>query len=193
MIYGLVVFFVAFGFYLKTLCPAVFFGDSGELIAAIYTLGIPHPTGYPLYCLLGKLFTFIPLGSIAFKTNLMSAFFAAATVWLLYIIINQLTKNLAIALSSSLVFAFLGLFWSQATIAEVYTLLTFFFVAIIAIVLYWHKTKNSNWLYLLAFVYGLSLTHHRATILLLPALMILFWQNRSSIVLNFKTVLFFLR
>jgi hypothetical protein len=68
-------FITAFITYLFTLCPSIYFGDSGELIAMICTLGVPHPTGFPLYILAGKLFAFLPLASPAFRVNLMSAFF----------------------------------------------------------------------------------------------------------------------
>ena len=68
-------------------CRTIYVGDSGELVAAVYTLGIPHPSGYPLYVLLGKLWTLaVPIGSIAFRMSLFSAACAAArsrcsTVW----------------------------------------------------------------------------------------------------------------
>ncbi len=56
----------------------IYVGDSGELVAAVHTLGIPHPTGYPLYVLLGKLWTLlVPVGSIAFRMSLISAACAA--------------------------------------------------------------------------------------------------------------------
>ncbi len=86
-------FFISFVVYLKTLCPTVYVGDSGELIAAVYTLGIAHPPGYPLYCLLGKLFTFLPFGSIAFRVNLMSAFFASLTIVLVYLVVLKIQVN----------------------------------------------------------------------------------------------------
>ncbi len=165
-------FLVSFGVYLKTLCPTVYVGDSGELIAAAYTLGIAHPPGYPLYCLLGKLFTFLPFGSIAYRINLMSAFFASLTVVLVYLIIlkiltngptgqrvNGSTGKLANwqtgkpfarhipAISSSLLFAFSSTFWSQAVVAEVYTLNTFFLALSIFVLLKWREalpTPNSR-------------------------------------------------
>ncbi|MQY69884.1 MAG: DUF2723 domain-containing protein [Firmicutes bacterium] len=86
-------FLVSFGVYLKTLCPTVYIGDSGELIAAAYTLGIPHPPGYPLYCLLGKLFTLLPFGTIAYRVNLMSAFFASLTIVLIYLIVLEIQNT----------------------------------------------------------------------------------------------------
>ncbi|MBI2856242.1 MAG: DUF2723 domain-containing protein, partial [Chloroflexi bacterium] len=54
--------------------------DMGEFALSSHALGIGHNTGYPLYMMLGKLFTFLPLGDIAFRVNLMSAVFAALAV-----------------------------------------------------------------------------------------------------------------
>jgi len=60
--------------YEATMYRTIDFGDSGELIAAAYVLGIPHTPGYPLYCLLAKGFmTFLPIGAPAVRVNFMSA------------------------------------------------------------------------------------------------------------------------
>ena len=70
---------VAFVFYVLTLAPSVVFIDSGELATGAATLGIAHPTGYPLFSLVGYLFTHLPIGgSMVYKANLMAAFFCAA-------------------------------------------------------------------------------------------------------------------
>src|SRR4028119_2317230 len=59
-------------------------GDCGELIAASYRLGIAHPTGYPLYCLLGRLFaTICPFGEVAWRYNVLSALLGATAVGLI--------------------------------------------------------------------------------------------------------------
>src|SRR5262245_16109642 len=71
--------------YALGVCPTIYVGDSGELVAAVYLLGIPHPTGYPLYTLLGKLWTLlIPFGSIAYRMSLFSAACAAGACAVLY-------------------------------------------------------------------------------------------------------------
>ena len=101
--------FVSFLVYVRTLCPTVYVGDSGELISAAYTLGIAHPPGYPLYCLLGKLFTFLPFGNIAYRVNLLSAFFASLTVGMVYrILLRLLRKKEAPSLKRHTLFAFTG-------------------------------------------------------------------------------------
>ena len=55
MLGGIFVVLVSFFVYLRTICPSVYVGDAGELISAVYNLGIPHPPGYPLFCIIGKL------------------------------------------------------------------------------------------------------------------------------------------
>ena len=73
------------GVYTVGACRTIFVGDSGELVGAVYLLGIPHPTGYPLYVLLGKLWTLlVPVGSIAYRMSLFSAVCAAAACGVLY-------------------------------------------------------------------------------------------------------------
>src|SRR5258707_11494421 len=69
---------VALVVYSRTLAPSVPTGDSGELITVAWVLGIAHPPGYPLFSMVGHLFTLLPFGSPAFRVNLMSALFAAA-------------------------------------------------------------------------------------------------------------------
>lgn len=60
--------------------PGLMSDDSGEMVAAAYTLGLPHPPGYPLFCLLGRLFSFVPVGTIAFRLNLLSESFVLAAL-----------------------------------------------------------------------------------------------------------------
>src|ERR1044071_8657683 len=66
-----------FAVYLRTMAPGLTWAnagsDGGDLIAAAATGGVAHPGGYPLYLLLARLFQFIPVGAVAFRTNLLSA------------------------------------------------------------------------------------------------------------------------
>jgi hypothetical protein len=94
---------LAFCVYLRTLAPTVMWYDMGELTTASSVLGIAHNTGYPLYILLGKLFTFLPFGDVAYRVNLMSAVFAALTVSLVFVTIRDRRRvsNRAIRLSDA--------------------------------------------------------------------------------------------
>ena len=96
--FHIVSFFVPLIFYILTLSSTVNFGDTGELITAAATLGIPHPPGSPIWVMLAHLFTYLPIGSIAYRVNLSSAFFVAASSLVFYILtlslLNQLTEKL---------------------------------------------------------------------------------------------------
>ena len=77
--------------YLATLCPTVYFGDSGEISAAILRNGVIHAPGYPLFSLLGRLaLVLVPLGEAAFKVGVVVALSAALTVPTLFLIQRQL-------------------------------------------------------------------------------------------------------
>lgn len=208
---SLIIFLLTFLVYLSTLCPTVPGDDSGELITVCYTLGIAHPPGYPLYALIGKLFTLIPVRSIAFRVNMMSAFFASLTAALIYLIILELSRpdnssenrvtqamdqeqrtgnsrfpalltNLA-AVSAALLFAFSKTLWSQAVIAEVYTIMVFFVALMIFMLLKWRAMEPSarrNWfLWIGAFIYGLSLGARTTMIIFAPAFLIYIIMNRG--------------
>ena len=207
-IIALLLFSISFGVYLKTLCPTVYVGDSGELIAASYILGIPHPPGYPLYCLLGRLFTFLPLGSIAFRINLMSAFFASLTVVLVYLVVLKI-QNLGRqadrqtgrqvdsspivshipAFAAALIFAFSSTFWSQAVIAEVYTLNAFFAILVIFILYLWSENRERKYLYCFSLLYGLSLTNHYTMLLFIPGFIFYILSTDKSIWKEKRTIL----
>jgi hypothetical protein len=63
--------------YVRTLAPSLLYGDIAEFQMLYYTLGMTHASGYPTQIIFGKLFTLLPFGDIAYRVNLMSAFFGA--------------------------------------------------------------------------------------------------------------------
>ena len=160
--------FVALAVYLRTLAPTVTGEDAGELVAAAYTLGIPHPPGYPLWCILAHGFTWIPFGTIAWRVNLMSAAFAAGTVFLTAHLILLLTRNRLAALAGALALAFSREFWEQAVIAEVYSLNAFCIALCVLLLWCWHASRRDRMLYAFALAYGLSLGNHSTMFLLGP-------------------------
>ena len=94
---ALVSFVSALAIYTRTLTPGLLHGDSGEFQTLAYLLGHTHPTGYPIYLLLAKLLTFLPLGDVAYRVNLFSAFMGALTVAGIYLSGRLLVKYRAIA------------------------------------------------------------------------------------------------
>lgn len=159
---------LAFLVYAATVAPGVYGLDSAELATGAHTLGIVHPTGYPLYLLLAKLFTLLPLGTVAYKVNLFSAVFGALTIGVVFVLIEEVSGKRWAAWLGTGMLAFSYNFWSMATVAEVYTLHTFFTALILILFQRWMKTEDRRWLPVIAFVTGLSLTNHVSSVLILP-------------------------
>ena len=101
-----------------------FFGsDGGDLITAAMTNGIPHPTGYPTYLLLSRLFASLPIGAnIAHRFNLFSSVSLGIALFFIALLINRFNPNRLAGLYIGLAFAFTPLVWGQAIITEVYAL-----------------------------------------------------------------------
>ncbi len=128
--------------YLLTLARDITFVDSGELTTVAVTLGIAHPPGYPLFTLLGHLFSRLPVGPIPFRVGLLSALTTALAALLIYRSASAIASSLAprasaVArelgpLAGALLFAFAATPWSQATVVEVYGLQVFLVMAFLA-------------------------------------------------------------
>lgn len=174
----LAAFFVPFTIYTLTLAPSVTFGDSGELITAAYVLGIPHPPGSPLWLILTKLFMLIPLGSIAWRANLASAFFSASTCLVIFHILRHTSypfvgklhsvSTNCIILITVFSFSVSKTVWGLSEIAEVYTLMNLLFSLLILTLLSWQKTKQERRLYCISFLLALGVTNHYLFLLLIP-------------------------
>lgn len=183
------VFFITLSVYISTLAPSVYFGHSGELTAAAYNLGIAHPPGYPLYLLLGKLFMLlIPFGDMAMRMNLLSAVFAALTAVMIYLTGRILNHHHLIAISTSLIAAFSFTFWSQAVVAEVYTLAALFFCTLIFFTLLWLKDRRERWLLLLALTAGFAMTHHVIIAAFLPVFLLFILLNKPGLLKDWKLI-----
>ena len=162
--FGLILGFIVFILYFLTLFPTVPGGDSGELIAAVKVLGVAHPPGYPLFTLLGKLFSFIPHGTIAWRVNLMSAAFDAAAVVLIYLTTIRWTLSIAAGILAGGLFAFSPLVWTYATQAEVFPINNFFAAALLfCSVSYW-KLRQLKFVQWGALLLGLGLCNHHTLI-----------------------------
>jgi hypothetical protein len=159
--------------YLQTMGRTVGEADTFEFQVVAPVLGVAHPTGYPLLILIGKLFSLIPLGQVAWRVNLVSVTCSTAVVVLLYLSLRRLTGQRAIPALAALGLAFSRTFWSQATQVEVYSLNAMFVAAILWLLIARHdnaSTSGARWLFVLAALYGLSLTNHLTMVILAPAI-----------------------
>jgi len=176
------------GIYLATLAPGLTWadagGDGGDLIAAAAAGGVAHPTGYPLYLLLARLFQALPVGSLAFRTNLMSALAAALAGGLVYkLVVHYLEisgkfRFWPAGLAAGFAFGLAPVVWSQAVITEVYALQGLLTAAI----LYMYTRTGGqkavdSWRGLLL---GLAMGNHMTTLLLVPAALLLGSVQRQT-------------
>ena len=98
---ALVVGICALSMYVRTLAPDLLYGDSTEFQTLVYTLGMTHSTGYPIYLLLARLLGYLPVGSLAYRVNLLSALGTAVTAGGIFLLIRRLTLSRIEALLGS--------------------------------------------------------------------------------------------
>ena len=153
--------------------------DDGLFILSGYFLGIEHPPGFPLHTLLAKLFTLLPLGTVAYRVHLLSAVFGAVSCGLLWMCVRLLGQQRLPAYLASLALGLSPAFWSQSVIAEVYTINTFFFLLLIRLGL----RRDARLVPWMALCFGLSLSNHWPLMLLAgPAFAILLWPLRTEVI-----------
>ncbi|HSB79243.1 MAG TPA: DUF2723 domain-containing protein [Candidatus Methylomirabilis sp.] len=178
----LVVFVALLSLYAYSAPRSVTLEDDGLFIMSSYFLGIDHPPGYPVHTLLGKLFTLLPIGSIAFRVHLLSAFFGALTCVAMWLVLRALLGNALSAYTGAVLYGLSSTFWSQAIISETYTLNTFFFFGLFYLALAFLLGKNLRILYVLAGLFGLSLANHWPLMLLsTPCLVLLLLPARREV------------
>ncbi|MEJ2211320.1 MAG: DUF2723 domain-containing protein, partial [Anaerolineae bacterium] len=181
----------ALALYAATLAPTVLPGDGGEFQFVPYLFGVAHPTGYPLYCLLGGAWShLLPLGDVAYRMNLFSAVAAAAAVGLLYPTALEVLRRAEpglplparrlLAALASITLAATPTLWSQAVMAEVYGLHILILVLLLYLLLAWGRRRQPRLLLLAALCLGLGLAHHSTTVLWLPAVAAFVWLEARA-------------
>ena len=156
--------------------------DSASFLLSGNFLGVAHPPGYPLYTILAKLFTLIPVSTVAYRIHLLNCLFGSMSVVIVYLLSVRLTLNESISFFVGVVLALSAIFWFQAITAEVYMLNTFLFLLLLLLALRLEKDfSKRDWLFF-AYVYGLSLSNHWPLLILSsPGFAVLFWNRRMEI------------
>jgi len=190
--------------YLMTVSPTVSFWDCGEFIACSYRMAVPHPPGAPLYLLIGRIFSIIPLAEdIGLRVNIISVLASSITILLLHLTIVHLVRQwkgqlierddwlMAIfsGVLGSLSFAFTHSFWFNAVEAEVYAVSMLSTALIVWLVMVWavkaEEPGNDRYLLMIAYIIGLSIGVHLLNILALPFVAMVYYYKRYEF--NLKT------
>ena len=196
-IIGLGIFLIVFGVYLRNMAPTTSFWDCGEFIACSYTLGIPHPPGAPLYLLVGRLFSLVPIGGeIAARVNFISVLTSALTILFIYLItvrmiagpersgdgFPQSLVRYGGSAVAALLLAFSYTFWFNAVEAEVYAPSLFFTTLGIWLALRWvdrHEQPDAlRYLLFIAYLFGLAGGVHLLCLLAIPSIVWLVLATR---------------
>ncbi|MGE5693131.1 MAG: protein O-mannosyl-transferase family [Candidatus Zixiibacteriota bacterium] len=188
-------FILPLGVYFYTAAPGPFWEDSATFSMAAATLSIPHSPGFPLWVLIGKLFTWLIPHNPARATNLMCGLFAAGGAALFFLCTQKILSRLnesflpeentgtrtgaptiaLTALGAALVFAFSQTVWLQAVRAEVYSLQLVLTLSMLLMALSLDETEGPTRLFLLAaFLWGLSAAvHPLLSVSILPGFLII--------------------
>jgi hypothetical protein len=199
VILALLTFFLSWIVYMDTIAPTVSFWDCGEFIATSYILGVPHPPGSPLYLLLGRFFSMLPIGDdIAYRVNLMSPLVSSFAVMFLFLIIVQLLKSwgkpvtilhkTAVyggAFIGAMTFAFTDSHWFNAVEAEVYAYSTFLTAIVVWLILFWEqradKPGHARYLLLIAYILGLAVGLHLLNLLAIFFIALIIYFKRTKV------------
>ena len=194
-----ITFLISFIVYFDTMAPSVSYWDCGEFIAVSYTLGVPHPPGSPLFLLLGRIASMLPISQdIAFRVNILSPLVSALAVMFLYLIIVQFVNHWRGRVESTtdalivfgagfvgaLTFAFTDSHWFNAVEAEVYAFSTFFTAIVVWLILVWSEKADQKgherYILIIAYMIGLATGLHLLNLLTIPFVSLIIYFRRYN-------------
>jgi len=192
----------ALAVYLTTVCPTVSFIDNGELASVAVVLGIAHPTGYPLFSLLGRCAVLVPLANEEIlQLNIFGAVITAISAGIFFKVVlalkgaflaneeatragqrgNKKIRLLSAAIAA-LVFGFSETVWSQSVAVEVYGLHLVLLLLAMLVFLKGIRERDTpggripQHLLLSSYLLGLGFANHLTMILIVPAVGFLYFK-----------------
>jgi len=201
------VFLTSFIVYFLTMAPTVSFWDCGEFIACSYKLAVPHPPGAPLFLIVGRVFTLLPIfEDIAKRVNLISVISSALTILFLYLSIVHLVREfiksregfskyipIVGGVIGSLSFAFSTSFWFNAVEAEVYAGSMLFTGLVVWLIFKWSEKSemvgNEKYILIIAYLMGLATGVHLLNVLAMPMVVMIIYFRRYKITVQSFTIM----
>jgi len=201
---GWLCFIIASITYILTLEPSVSFWDCGEFISCAYRLQVAHQPGYPLFAMLGKMFSLLSMGDntkVPYFTNMGSALASGATIMFLFWTITALAKKLlnktretidqshmimimGAGLVGALAFTYTDTFWFSAVETIVFALSSLCTAIVFWAILKWDAHADEpgadRWLVFIAYVIGLSIGIHLLNLLTIPAISLVYYFRRGK-------------
>lgn len=197
---GFVIFAFATIVYWLCMEPTLSFWDCGEFIAAAFKLEVGHQPGAPLFLMISKLFSLLAgnnTAKVAYWVNFVSVISSSATVLFLFWSINAIalkivkrtTENLsmlniwsiiAAGAVGALAYTFSDTFWFSAVEAEVYAISTLCTAIVFWAILKWEEQMNDRWLLFIALIIGLSIGMHLLSLLVIPAISLVYYFRKTD-------------
>jgi len=186
-------FLSAFALYAATAAPGTLFGDPSEYQFIPAILGIAHPPGYAFYTLLAKLWQLaVPVGTVAFRTNLLASAVGGWVVTAVYLLVSDMqsawidwhpdvggegSQTISVdamvpclsAVFAALVLAAAPDLWQHAIHANAHIVSAGLAVTHLWLLARWWRTGRDGWLGAFGVTMGLAVTHHPITLMGVPA------------------------
>lgn len=198
---------IPFALYMATLAPSVTFFDSGEFLTATASVGSAHSPGYPLFLMYAKLFTWIPLGNIAFRINVATAVSSSIACLVVYVLTVYLLKNETLledekfnrvavkmaGLAAALTFSVTARLWLQSNHDKPYPLLAFMTAVIFYLLFRWHDNYKIGidrpaYIYVCTFLAGLAMAVHQTVVLFLPAWFLMIMLTDWRLIMRLRDI-----
>ena len=213
---GWLCFVIAATTYILTLEPSVSFWDCGEFISCAFRLQISHQPGYPMFAMLGKVFSLLSFGNnakVPYFTNMLSAIASGATVMFLFWTITAIAKKLVnnrekdfgdakiylimgAGLVGALAFAYTDTFWFSAVETIVFALSSLCIAIVFWAILKWDAHADEpgadKWIIFIAYVLGLSIGIHLLNLLTIPAIALVYYFRKTKKVTTQSALIAFL-
>jgi tetratricopeptide (TPR) repeat protein len=201
---GWLIFIVSSVVYLLTLEPTVSFWDCGEFILSAFRLQVGHPPGAPLFLMIGRIATLFAGGDtskVALMMNSLSAFCSGLAIMFLFWTITHLVRRvyagkdeiesrhipavIGSGIIGALAYTFSDTFWFSAVEGELYAISSLVTGLVFWGMLKWEEEAeepySGRWIILIAYVMGLGLGIHRLNLLVLPALVLVFYFRKYQV------------
>jgi hypothetical protein len=199
-----IVTFGVFLLYLLTLAPSTAMWDTSEYMAAAYTLGLPHPPGNPLFVLLGRVFSIIPLfgPNVATRINVLAALCSAVSAGMWFLITERVLvpwfpqrwQRITGGVLAAVIGATAFTVWNQSVVNEKVYTVSLVGIAIISwLMIRWSDDpdgrKADRILVLVAYILGIGYANHMGGMLAAPAAALAVVVRRPRTILRWRVVL----
>ena len=194
---------VVLALYVLTLAPTTAMWDTSEYIASAYRMSLPHPPGNPLFILIGRVFTLLPIApTIAERVNLLAAITSALAAGLWFLVAERMLRTWIVerwqrllgAAVATLIGATAFTVWNQSVVNEkVYTISLLGLALISWLTLRWLESPDGfradRILILIAYLLGLGYANHMAGFLAAPAVAVAVLLRRPGTLVRWKLIL----